>query len=171
MIDLGLSRELDLLAMAELESGHETAVALPHGVRVLDSWRDGDHGAVLCWVDRELGLWRHGNAVLRLVHCDLVDDVWRSGGWGTFTAAEILAETGGGLHRLGGGGHDPVRVTVAIVSSEVSSIQLRSDQRMVERRPGEDGFCLFGITRHDPITYAHPLDATGAVLPGDPLLL
>lgn len=174
MIDHELKRELDLVAMAELARGLETAQATRHGVRLLDSWRDGDHGAVLFWADRELDLWGHGHAVLHLVHCDLLDDAWRSrggGGWSTFTAAEILSETGSGLHRLGGAAHDPVRVTLAIASLEVSSIQLRSDHGTAERQPGEDGFCLFGIAHHDPITYARALDTRREALPGEALLL
>lgn len=112
--------------------------------------------------------------MLHLVHCDLLDDAWSSRGgegWSTFTAAEILSETGSGLHRLGGAAHDPVRVTLAIASLEVSSIQLRSDYGTGERQPGEDGFCLLGITHHDPITYARALDANSEALPGEALPL
>jgi len=174
VIDHKLKRELDLVAMGELARGVGTAQAMRRGVRLLDSWRDGDHGAVLFWADRELDLWGHGHAVLHLVHCDLLNDGRRSrggGGWSTFAAAEILSETGNGLHRLGGAAHDPVRMTLAIASLEVSSIQLRSAHGTVERRPGEDGFCLFGITPYDPITCARALDAGRQALPGEPLLL
>jgi hypothetical protein len=103
-----------------------------------------------------------------------VDGAWRSrggGGAGTFSASKILVEVGVGLHRLGGGSRDPVPLTQAIASPEVSSIELRSDDGLSERQPGRDGFCLLGITHQDPITYAHALDATGAALPGEPLLL
>lgn len=78
---------------------------------------------------------------------------------------------GVGLHRLGGSSHDLVRLTFAIASPEVTTIHLRGAHDLSERWPGVDGFCLFGITHQDPITYAHAVDATGAVLPDEPLLL
>ena len=94
-----------------------------------------------------------------------------AGGSGTSTASEILAELGVGLHRLGGGSRDPVRLTEAIASPEVVSIELRSDQGVSRRAPGVDGFCLLGITHSDPITYARPLDANGQPLGSQRLLL
>jgi hypothetical protein len=78
---------------------------------------------------------------------------------------------GRGLHRLGGGGRDPLRLTIAIASPDVSTIQLRSQQSITDRAPGVDGFSLLGITHTDPITYAHPLDARGSQIGSEPLLL
>jgi hypothetical protein len=109
------------------------------------------------------------------VQCELVHGAWRprgSGGTTTHTASELLAEKGAGLHRLGGGSAgDPVRLTEAIASPEVSIIELRSDDGKSERAPGMDGLCLLGITHQDPITYAYALDSTGDSLPSEPLLL
>lgn len=164
-------RELNLAALAKLESGAGSENARA-GVRLLDTWRDRAYGAVLFWVDRELGMDR---SVLHVVHCQLVNDVWRSRGNGSATtqsAGEIIAKNGPGLHRLGGSSAgDPVRLTHAIASPEVSTIELRSAAGRSQRQPGVEGFCLLGITYHDPITYAHALDSIGRSLPGEPLLL
>ena len=87
-------------------------------------------------------------------------------------ATEIVAESGPGLHRLGGSsGGDPVRLTHAIASPEVSTIELRSAAGRSQRRPGVDGFCLLGTTHQGPITYAHALDSTGRSLSSEALLL
>jgi hypothetical protein len=166
-------RELDLAATAELDSGAGSR-SLRGGVRLLDAWRDGSYGAVLFWVDRALGLWDVDHAVLHHVDCELHGGAWRSrgsGAAGTHGTSEILAQTGPGLHRLGGGSQDPVRVTCAIASPEVSTIELRSAHRVTERRPGVDGFCILGIKHQDPITHAYAVNSTGDTLPGEPLLL
>jgi hypothetical protein len=174
VVDYELIYELELAAAAELES-EAGSEALRAGIRLLDRWRDRSYGAVLFWVDGELGLISPDRPALHFVQCGLVNGVWRSrgsGGTTTQSASELLAERGPGLHRLGGGSAgDPVPLTDAIASPEVSTIELRSEARKFGRRPGIDGFCLFGITHQDPVTYAHALDATGDLLPGDPLLL
>jgi hypothetical protein len=163
--------ELNLAATAKLQSGAGSE-QLRAGLRLLDTWRDRAYGAVLFWVDRELGI---DHSMLHVVHCELVEDAWRSrgnAGATTRSAAELVAEAGSGLHRLGGSsGGDPVRLTHAIASPEVSTIELRSAAGLSRRRPGTDGFCLLGITHQDPITYAHALDSTGRLLPSEPLLL
>jgi hypothetical protein len=179
--DREFMQELDLAATDVLESGTGSD-QLRAGVRLLNSWRDRSYGAVLFWVDGGLGFWHGDHLVmqrdlpaLHLVHCELVDGTWRSRGTGsaeTESVSEILADRGPGLHRIGGGSAgDPVRITYAIASPEVSTIELRSDQGHGERRPGAGGFCVLGITHEDPITYARGLDRTGAALPGEPLLL
>jgi hypothetical protein len=173
VVDLDLKRDVDLAALARLESTPDVALDLPVGVRMLDIWRSGEHGAVLFWVDREVDLWEFGHANLHLVEGELLDGVWGvtgGGGWGIFAAADYIAKDGGGLHRHGGGSYGPVRLTVALVSPEVSSIELRSDHGASSRSPGVDGFCLFGITHSDPITYARPLGADGQPLEGELLL-
>ena len=173
MVDRDLHRQLSLAAVVRLESG-DAEVDLPAGVRVLDCWRSGEHGAVLFWADRELDAWGFGEAVLHHVDLEWVDGIWRGhggGGAGTFNAAEILGDLGPGLHRLGGSSADPVRLTQAIASPEVAMIELRSDRGVSSRPPGADGFCLLGITHSDPITYASALDTDGRPLPGEPLLL
>src|SRR6202035_5976498 len=104
---------------------------------------------------------------------ELIDGVWRSrggGGGNTSTAGEILAKKGVGLHRLGAGPRDPVRLIQAIASPEVVSIELRSDQGVSSRSPGVDGLCVFGITHDDPITYARPLEAQGQPVGTESLL-
>jgi hypothetical protein len=172
--DYQLIYELELAAAAELESGAGSE-GLRAGIRVLDRWRDRSYGGVLFWADREVGLIRPDRPALHRVQCELLNGAWRgrgSGGMTTPSASELIAEKGPGLHRLGGGSAgDPVRLTDAIASPEVSTIELRSDRGKSERRPGMDGFCLFGITHQDPITYAYALDATGDPLPGEPLLI
>jgi hypothetical protein len=174
MVDRDLSRELELAAIARFESDADAGAGLRSGVRMLDCWRDARYGAVLFWVDRELDLRGFGHAVLHNAHFELANGVWRTrggGGGGTFTASEILAEKGVGLHRLGGSSCDPMRLTLAIASPEVSSVELRNDHGISSRAPGVDGFCLLGITHSDPITYARPLDADGRPLASEPLLL
>lgn len=142
---------------------------------MLDCWRDRSYGAVLFWVDRELALLSPDRAALHCVQCELVSGSWRSRGSGgatTQSASELVAEKGPGLHRLGGGSAgDPVRLTYAIASREVATIELRSDSGKSERRPGADGFCLLGITHQDPITYAYALDSACDLLRSEPLLL
>lgn len=173
MLDYELMRELDLAAAAALDSGAGSR-SLRGGVRLLDAWRDGSHGAVLFWLDGARGLWDADHPVLHHVDCELHDGAWRCRGSGAAwaqSAGEILARTGPGLHRLGGGSQDPVRVTCAIASPEVTTIELRSARGVSERRPGVDGFCILGITHQEPITYAHAFSSTGDALPGEPLLL
>ena len=89
---------------------------------------------MLFWVNRELDLWGFGHAVLHHVDLELIDGAWRGrggGGGGTFSASEILAEMGVGLHRLGGSSSDPARLTQAIASPEVASIELRSEEGLL----------------------------------------
>jgi hypothetical protein len=64
-----------------------------------------------------------------------------------------------------------MRLTRAIASPEVASIEMRSDRGISSRSPGVDGFCLLGITHSDPVTYAWAVDTAGRPLPGEPLLL
>jgi hypothetical protein len=157
-----------------LEGAPESAIRLPPGARVLDSWRRDERGAVLFWVDRELDLWGHGHAVLHHLELQRVDGAWRGrggGGGASLTASEILAETGLGLHCLGGASSDSVRLTWAIASPEVASIELRTQGSIRSRHPGHDGFCLLGSDSRDSITYAHALDTNGRPLAGEPLLL
>jgi hypothetical protein len=173
VIDRHLYQQLRLAAVARVELG-DAEVDLPSGVRVLDSWCSGDHVAVLFWVDRELDLWGFGHAVLHHVALQCADGLWHGrggGGAGTLSIAEILGDLGPGLHRLGGSSRDSVRLTRAIASPEVAMIELRSDRAVSARRPGVDGLCLLGITHSDPITYASALDADGAPMLDEPLLL
>jgi hypothetical protein len=165
---------LDDAAAAELESGAGSQ-SLRAGIRLLDTWRDRSNGAVLYWVDREHGLVRDDRPALQWVQCDLVKGAWRSRGSGgatTQSASELLTEKHPGLHRLGSASAgDPVRLTYAIASPEVSTIDLRSDIGRSERWPASDGFCLLGTIHQDPITYAYALNAAGDPLTSEPLLL
>lgn len=174
ILDRELMLELDRAAAAELQSGADSA-RLPAGVRLLDAWLDRSFGAVLFWLDRDLGRFESDRRALHVCDCEFVGGAWRSRGHAGATArsvAEIIAEKGPGLHRLGGSSAgDPVRLTHAIASPEVSTIELRNALRVSERRPGVDGFCLLGITHQDAITYAHALDSSGAPLPTEPILL
>ena len=174
MINQGIMQELRLAAIATLEGAPESAIRLSPGVRVLDSSRRDERGAVLFWVNRELDLWGRGHAMLHHVDLERVDGAWRGrggGGGGSMSASEILAEMGIGLHRLGGASSDSVRLTWAIASPEVASIELRTADGIRSRHPGDDGFCLLGIDSGDSITYARALDTHGCPLAGEPLLL
>jgi hypothetical protein len=175
MLDRDLHRQLNRAAVARLESGTDVEAELPVGIRILDSWHSGEHAAVLFSADRELDLWGFGHAVLQQINLRWVERAWHArggGAAGTFSAAEILADLDPGLHRLGGSSCDPVRLTQAMATPEVATIELRSSDREVSRRtPGVDGFCLLGTTYSDPITYASAVDLAGLPLPGEPLLL
>lgn len=174
MVDHALHRELFRAALALATEDHKATPALRPGVRVLDRWTDGHFGGVLFWVSEELDLWGVGKAMLHTVSCELIDGAWptQGGGGGSGRpAGEILARTGPGLHYLGSSSSDRLRLTRAIASPEVASIQLSSDSVVSERQPGIDGFCLIGIAHQDPITYARAFDAAGLQLPGEPLLL
>jgi hypothetical protein len=169
-------RKVELVGLAGLASAYDVSVDLPSGVRVLDQWRSGEHGGMLFWADAELDLWGFGDghAILHLVAGQQIDGEWRSnggGGWGTFPAAEYIASDGVGLHRLGRSQNGAARSTIAVTSSEVSSIELRSDYGVSSRSPGAEGFCLLRITDGDPMTYARPLNANGQPLGSESLLL
>jgi hypothetical protein len=161
------------VARAVLESVPEAGAGLPDGVRLPDRWSNKRDGAVLFWIDRELNPHDWGQAMLHHERFELDNDCWHPAGGGGHsceTAKALLDRTGPGLHRLGGGYRDPVRVTMAIASRDVATIELRSERGSTTRPPGADGFCILGITFSDPITYAHPLDASGQSL-GEPLIL
>ena len=161
-------------ALESLEAGALLDGGSP-GVRPLDLWSNGRYGSVLFWVDRELDISDYGHALL--VHHNakrLEDGTWRStgsGGMGSDERERILAGLSSGLHRLGGGSQDPMRVTIGIASADVAAIRLRDKHAERERPPGLDGFFLLGITHQDPITYASALNSEGKEIPGDPLLL
>ena len=176
MVDRDLRHKLDRAALAGVESATiDVAAGRPSGARVLDRWRSGEHAAALFWVDAEFDPWGfgHGDATLHLSEQQF-DGKWRGaggGGFGTFTAAECIAKDGVGPHRLGGSSGGPARLTVAVATPEVSSIELCSDRRSSSRPPGAEGFCLLGITDNNPITYARALDANGQPLGGESVLL
>jgi hypothetical protein len=175
MLDRDLHRQLSRAAVARLESGTDVEVELPVGVRILDSWHSGEHAAVLFWADRELDLWGFGQAVLQQIDLQWVERAWHArggGAAGTLSAAEILVDLDPGLHRLGGSSCDPVRLTHAMATPEVATIERRSTDGAVSRRtPGVDGFCLLGTTHSDAITYVSAVDPDGLSLPSEPLLL
>jgi hypothetical protein len=176
MVDRDLMREVELVGLACLGSLADRGADLPSGVRVLDQWRSGEHGGVLFWVSAELDLWGFGDGhtTLHLVEGQRIGGAWRlngGGGWGTFPAAEYIASDGAGLHRLGASQNGAARSTIALASSEVSLIELRTDHRVWSRSPGAEGFCLLRIPDSDSITYARPLDATGQPFGSESLLL
>jgi hypothetical protein len=61
MIDRGLIRKVELAGLAGLASAADVAADLPSGVRALDRWRNGEHGAMLFWVDAEVDLQGRGD--------------------------------------------------------------------------------------------------------------
>jgi hypothetical protein len=168
-----LTGTIKTVARAVLESVPGAGASLPEGVRLLDSWSNKRDGAVLFWIEQELDPHRWGQATLHHERFELDKDCWHPAGGGGHsceTAEVLLGRMGPGLHRLGAGYRDPVRVTMAIASREVVTIELRTERGSTTRRPGADGFCIFGITFSDPITYAHPLYVSGQSL-GEPLIL
>lgn len=176
MVDRGLMSKLDRAGLARVRSANAVADELPAGVRMLDRWRSGEDGAVLFWVGPDLDPWGfgQGTATLHLVEARQVDGEWRNdggGGWGAFTAAEYIAMDGVGLHRLGGSSGGTARLTIAVASREVSSIELRAHQGVTSRPPGADGFCLLGITAGDPVTRARPFARDGEPVGSATLLL
>lgn len=99
---------------------------------------------------------------------------WRVAGGGGFrarTAAEYIAQEGVGLHRLGGSRGAQTRLTIAVASTEVSAVELRSEGSVLSRSPGFDGFCLLGALDGDPITYVRPVNARGEPVGRQSLLL
>lgn len=174
-MDYELRAQISRIARVALAAGMPAAVGLPAGVKALDLWSNGRYGSVLFWVDRELDISDFGHAVL--IHDNakrFPDGKWRStggGAMGSYEPQRILADLPPGLHKLGAGSQDPMRVTVAIASPDVDEIRLRDANSTHERPPGVDGFCLLGITHQDPITYAYALNSEGEKLPSEPLLL
>jgi hypothetical protein len=169
-----LHLQLMQISKQALESGPDALAALPQGVRAVDSWQNERYGGLLFWIDTSWNLHGRNTPALHetLLHHDGLS--WRSmaaGGSSTVTAAELAAENGLGLHRLGETTVAPVRLVLAFASPEVFSIELRSARASASRRAGRGGFCLMGITDGDPVTYAHALDRDGGPLIGDPLRL
>jgi hypothetical protein len=175
MPDHELRAAIGRWALRSLEAGTLLDAGLPAGVTPLDLWSNDRYGSVLFWVDRELDISDFGHAML--IHHNakcLQDGNWRStgsGGMGSHEPERILAGLSSGLHRLGGGSQDPMRVTIGIASPDVAAIRLRDKNTARERRPGADGFFLLGITDQDPITHASALNSEGEEIPGEPLLL
>jgi hypothetical protein len=175
MPDYELRAAIGRWALSSLEAGTLLDAGSPAGVTPLDLWSNGRYGSVLVWVDRELDLSDFGHALV--IHHNakrLQDGNWRStgsGGMGSHEPKRILAGLSSGLHRLGGGAQDPMRVTIGIATPDVAAILLRDKHTARERPPGADGFFLLGITYQDPITYASALNSKGEEIPGGPLLL
>ncbi len=137
-----LMRTIKDAAKARLDSGPDAAAGLPDGARLLDSWQSKRDGAVLFWIDEELDPNGWGQAMLHHERFELGENGWQPAGGGGHsceTAEQLIDRLGCGLHRLGGGYRDPVRVTFAIASREVSMIALRSAARRSARPPGLTG--------------------------------
>ncbi len=170
-----LRHQLDELTRETLTAGAITAGRGPDEVRILDLWSDQRYGAVLFWVDASLDLYGNGEAVLDARHARRSGhDAWTplgAGGMSTQTAERILDGRPPGLHRLGGGSSDPLRITIGIATSDVTVIRLKSAEGSTDRQPGTDGFFIIGITFEDPITYAYGVDHAGQSIPGERLLL
>ncbi|MBV9165996.1 MAG: hypothetical protein JO342_07570 [Solirubrobacterales bacterium] len=170
-----LTRAMHRFALESLRGGASASSELPTGVRALDLWSDGDYGSVLFWIDRDHDPWDWGQATLE--HVDAKRSKrgsWRitgGGGAGSDEPAEILAGCSSGLHKLAGGSDGSLRLTVGIATPDVAVIRLRDGHKARERPPGADGFFLLGITVGDPLTFAYAVDATGAEIPAEPLLL
>lgn len=174
MATQNLHKILSVAARSALTGDLRATAELPDGVTLLDRWSNKRYGAVLFWVSSDMGLHDWGLPSLERVDFEWTGDEWhsaRGGGISGATAPELVHDRGPGLHRLGGGGRDPLRLTIAIASPDVSTVQLRSQQGIADRAPAVDGFSLLGITHTDPITYAHPLDARGSPVGSEPLLL
>jgi hypothetical protein len=164
---------LTTVARSALTDDSRASAELPDGATLLDRWSNERYGAVPFWVSSDLGLHDWGLPSLECISFDWTSEGWdsTSGGSGsTATAPKLLQDREPGLHRLGSRGRDPLRLTTAIASPEVSTIRLRSQHAVADRAPGIDGFSLLGTTHADPITYAHPLDTRGSQV-GGPLLL
>lgn len=169
-----LESAIGRIALGCLGAGGLRASGLPTGVRGLDLWTDGRYGSVLFWVDRELDISGFGHTMLLNHNAKLQDGEWHSTGSGGMASDEpeqILCDLGPGLHKLGSGTQDPMRVTIGIATPDVSAIRIRNENGTRARPLGADGFFLLGITFQDPITYAHGIDDTGKECPGEPLLL
>lgn len=171
-----LRHAIGRIALECLDAETLLAASLPAGVRALDLWTNGCYGSVLFWVDRELDISDFGHAML--IHHNakrLHGEEWRStgsGGMGSHEPEQILADLPSGLHKLGAGSQDPMRVTTGIASRDVAAIRLRDEHADARECPlGADGFFLVGITHQDPITYAYAINRGGEELPGEPLLL
>jgi hypothetical protein len=163
-------RILDSLTLAALEQDALPDADPASGVQPLDVWSNGRYGAVLFLVDR------HDHCALHHVDAERTPGAqWRTPGGGGFTSTRspqrLLAGRAPGLHRLGGGTRDPVRLTIGIATPDVVAIRLRDDRGVRERPPGREGFFLLGITFQDPITHASALDRSDTELEGEPLLL
>jgi hypothetical protein len=168
-----LDRHLMQFARQTLGSSSDPAVALPEGVRLMDTWQTDRFGGVLFWLDMDLDRNGWGATALHDALLAHGRDGWRPMAAGEViadTAERLAAEKGPGVHKLGVTSVDPVRLVTAFASPEVTAIELRSVRGSAWRRPGADGFCLMGITHGDQVASAHAVDRDGHQV-GDELLL
>lgn len=175
-MDDKLASAIQELATVALITGHLPQSHELSGVRPLDLWSEGQHGGMLCWVERAADLCERGEAVLHDVYAKRVDGMWKVSTGACVGADEGLenlrARSGPGLRRHGGSAVGDVRLTWAIAGHGVATVQLRRQNGVILNRvPPRHGMMLFGITRQDPITYAYAMSDDGTELPGEPLLL
>jgi hypothetical protein len=132
----GLHEILSIAARSALMGDVRASGELPEGAALLDRWSNKRYGAVLFWVSSDMGLHDWGHPSLECVNFDRTGDGWQStrgGGHSTAPAPELLDQRGPGLHRLASNGRDPLRLTIAIASQDVTTIQLRSQQGIADR--------------------------------------
>jgi hypothetical protein len=173
-VNLELMRTIDRLASESLSQGCLLADGELDGVRALDRWEQGPHAAMLFTVDEDADLAGTREPVLYDVYLERAGDAWQgfSGGMlSTENLTEAVAALGPGLHEISRTSRGPVRLIWALASPEVARVTLMDDGQTRERKPGRDGFVLFGTTQGDPITHVHAVDPAGRRLPTEPILL
>ena len=173
---------LDLMnAIAQLSADSLTEGSLPadgaiDGVRALDVWELGSTAAMLFIVDAEVDLVGTGDPALFDVYLEKEPNGWRGyiGASLTFDSdglSDELVTLGPGLHEVCRSSKGPVRHIWAHASPEVEFVRLIAGNQQRNRKPGQDGYVLFGTIHGEPITYAHAVDAAGGDLPSEPILL
>jgi hypothetical protein len=157
-----LRRLLDRTAVQTLELNGPSERFLPQGVELLDHWVSVPFGAVLFHIPGDCDLSPWGRATFDYAAFELVEGSWeKRGGGGHGTEAVQTAGTkwGSGLHRIGAGHHDEIRVSTAVATCDVAWIELQVGGSEARRQLGAHGFCLFGTTKSTPNTYAQGIDA------------
>jgi hypothetical protein len=166
--------ESQLMRMAIQTLDSTPPVNIPSGVEVVDHWQKGSFGGVLSW-SKAYPPSSDGNAALHSALYCRVETTWRrmASAWAqTKSAGDVGTEKGPGLHKLRTTSVDQcARLVVGFASSGVVAIELNTDAGSVHRRPGLNGFCLFGIAHGEPTTHAYGIDRRGGRIPSEPLIL
>jgi hypothetical protein len=167
-----LRRLLDRTAAETLRLNRPSGRSLPQGVELLDHWLSVPFGAVLFHIPGACDLSPWGRAHFDFTDFGLVDGSWEKrggGGHGTEAVAGVGDRRGPGLHRIGAGRHDEIRLSTAVATCDVAWIELQIGGLRTRRQLGTHGYCLLGTTQSEPDVYAQGID--GLQLPLGPAFL
>jgi hypothetical protein len=170
-----LIEAINLVTTTAIATDRLPAEEQVEGVRALDLWKDGPHGAMLFWADASADLNGQREPVLCDVYARHTRGIWTAAGGGSASSGPLEGLTTHlppGLHSLGRTSFDEVFLWWAIATPEVATIRLSDDSGNVrERPPGRHGLTLLGVSSKQPLTSAYAIDRTGRQVCPEPLTL